>query len=199
MALLIIDPKLNFASLLDKRLETKYLVLHHAGKEECSVQEIHRWHLARTWAGIGYNFYVRKNGTIYKGRDWEYAGAHTSICNSLSIGICFEGNYEKEQFMPVPQLQAGAYLIADALSRYPSIDTICRHSDARATECPGKYFPFKRMVEGGKAGGVLPPQKSEDYPEPTINGKDNSVRSVLKTIVLLLLAALAVTSKVKIP
>jgi len=195
----IIDPKLNFAELLDERVETKYLILHHAGKEDCSVQEIHRWHLARTWAGIGYNFYVRKNGVIYKGRGWEYTGAHALDYNSLSIGICFEGNYENEQFMPIPQLQAGAYLIAEALSRYPSIGGIYRHGDMRITECPGKYFPFERMVEGGKAGGVLSPQNSENYPDPVTvsasNGKGKGVRCVFRAIALLLLAALAVRAK----
>ena len=159
MALPIIDPKLSFVTPLNKRLETRQLVLHHVGKEKCSVQDIHSLYLAETWSGIGYNFYIRKDGSIYKGRGWEYVGAHTLHCNSSSIGICFEGDYEKEQSMPTLQFKAGVSLIIEAISKYPSIEAVHKHSEVGATECPGKYFPFEIMVDEGTARGFLLDQR----------------------------------------
>ena len=51
------------------RNSTSEIILHHA--EASSRQRLRtstRWHLERGWAGIGYNYYVRKDGTIWRGR-----------------------------------------------------------------------------------------------------------------------------------
>ena len=146
----IVEHKYSFASGLVKRKSTKKIVLHHAAARACSVNDVHRWHLANGWAGIGYHFLVRKDGSVHEGRPIDTIGAHTGGENSDSIGICFEGNFEVEQ-MSVAQKEAGAELVTYVKGLYPSIKTVGKHKDYNATACPGKYFPFDYIAKGAEA------------------------------------------------
>lgn len=48
------------------------------------------------WAGIGYHFVIRKDGTIERGRPLSVVGAHAQGDNLHTIGICMARNFEKE-------------------------------------------------------------------------------------------------------
>lgn len=146
----IINANLQFTGALTKRKKTTMLIIHHAAAPSASVETIHKWHLGRGWLGIGYNFYIRKDGTVYQGRGWEYVGAHCAGYNSVSVGICLEGNYETDADMPAAQYEAAVQLICMALDRYPTINEICGHKAHGATACPGKYFPLDRMIADAK-------------------------------------------------
>ena len=71
----IIIEKLTFSNTLAKRLHTKRIVLHHAAGRG-SVEDIHKSHLNNGWSGIGYHFYIRRDGNIYQGRPLDNIGAH---------------------------------------------------------------------------------------------------------------------------
>ena len=77
---------LKFSSM-NTRVKTTLLVLHHAAATTCTVEDIHRWHIDNGWSGIGYHFFVRKDGTVYEGRPIDKVGAHAYNYNSISIGI----------------------------------------------------------------------------------------------------------------
>lgn len=67
------------------------IVLHHTGVNVIqSVQAIHEYHKTRGYAGIGYHFYVKQDGSIYKGRPLNMVGAHSFTHNRNSIGIACE-------------------------------------------------------------------------------------------------------------
>lgn len=143
----IIESNLSFKSL--SNLGTvKRIILHHAEASNCTVQDIHRWHLNNGWAGIGYHFFVRKDGTIYRGRPENKLGAHTSNHNTGSLGICFEGSYNKET-MPSEQLRAGQELITYLRDKYGLLKTnVYKHKDFNSTDCPGANFPFENIQNG---------------------------------------------------
>ena len=128
------------------RTKTNLIVLHHAAATNCTVQDVHRWHIDRGWSGIGYHFFIRKSGEIWRGRPEDRVGAHTVSYNANSIGICFEGNFENE---PMPELQkaAGLELIAYLKGKYP-IKDIKGHGELKATACPGKFFPLAELKLG---------------------------------------------------
>jgi hypothetical protein len=142
----IINKTYKWASGLSKRKSTKYIIIHHAAASISSPDQIHAWHLNNGWSGIGYNFVVRKDGSIYTGRPIDCTGAHTTNYNSISIGICFEGDYTKET-VPEPQKQAGKELITYLKGLYPEAQ-IKRHKDFASTACPGSNFPFVEIAEG---------------------------------------------------
>lgn len=143
----ILDNNLNFSYNPGNRSITKYIILHHAATIRATVEQIHSWHLGRGWAGIGYHFYVRKDGSVYKGREIGWTGGHTTNYNYCSIGVCFEGNFENESMNDV-QKQAGAELITYIQELYDYSLEVRKHKDFNATACPGSNFPFDYISNG---------------------------------------------------
>ena len=132
----------KFVTNLAKRAQTKYIVCHHrAGTGD--VESIHRQHLNIGYSGIGYHYYIRKDGSIFTGRPVDTVGAHCKGNNANSVGICFEGNFENDVMSDV-QLKSGQYLINYLKQLYPKA-TVVRHKDLYATACPGAKFPFDKL------------------------------------------------------
>lgn len=148
----IIEKTYSWKGSLSKRKSTKRIILHHAESSSCTADDIHRWHLARGWSGIGYHFFVRKDGSIYRGRPEDVVGAHASGANSDSIGICAEGKYMTET-MPDVQKQAIAELCSYLMNKY-GVSTILRHKDVTSTDCPGNNYPFDEIVAAAKGTSV---------------------------------------------
>lgn len=145
------ETNLKFGAL-SNRGATKRAILHHAEATKCTPEDIHRWHRERGWAGAGYHFLVRKDGTVWRLRPEGTVGAHATGANSDSIGICFEGRYQTEE-MPQAQIDAGRELVAHLKAKY-GFFTVQRHKDVGSTDCPGKKFPFEAIVAG--AASVTP-------------------------------------------
>ena len=142
-------PALQWNGTRTLRAATNKIIIHHAAANTASVYDIHNAHINRGWIGIGYNFYIRKDGTIYEGRGWNYVGTHTENYNSDSIGICCEGYYHNDEYgytdSPTRvQLRSLIELIAEVKTRY-NITSIGGHNDFNQTACPGNLFP-KSMV-----------------------------------------------------
>lgn len=142
----IIEKTYKWSGKLENRSSTKRIILHHAEAKSCTAADIHRWHLDNGWSGIGYHFFVRKDGTVYRGRPEDAVGAHAYGANSDSIGICFEGNFEQE-IMPEVQAKSGYELVKMLKARY-NISKVQAHRDVGSTNCPGKNFPIKMVSTG---------------------------------------------------
>lgn len=155
----IIEVTYDWANALTHRAATRRIILHHAAASTCTPQQVHRWHLANGWSGIGYHFFVRKDGTVYRGRPEDTVGAHAGNNNSDSLGICFEGSFDREQ-MPDVQRMAGAELVSYLKEKY-GITRVQKHSDVNATGCPGGNFPFD-AIAGTKREAVSAPAPSPD-------------------------------------
>ena len=139
----IIETNLKFGALTNRK-STSRIILHHAEASHCTAADIHRWHLNNGWAGAGYHFLVRKDGSIYRLRPENKVGSHAKGANSNSIGICFEGAYMTET-MPDEQKEAGKELVAYLKEKY-GISKVQRHSDVYPTSCPGTNFPFDEIA-----------------------------------------------------
>lgn len=159
----IIPKKYKWAYAPERRTasDIKYIILHHAAAEICTADDIHRWHLKNGWAGMGYNFFIRKDGTIYTGREELQCGAHTEYYNTSGMGICCEGNYMVET-MPAVQKEALIELIKDIRNRYGNLP-IKGHRDLNATSCPGNNFPMTEIIATveGQAGTKTAQEKSK--------------------------------------
>lgn len=141
----IMETDLKFKESANPRSETDKIIIHHADMFG-SVEDIHKVHLKKGWAGIGYHFYVRQDGRIYRGRPEEQIGAHCLNNNATSIGVCFEGRYDTISAMPNVQLEAGKELIRYLRDKYPQAK-LYKHSDLYATACPGRYFPYDDLIK----------------------------------------------------
>lgn len=140
----IIDKGLQFNSNNSPMKKVEGIGLHHSGVTVLqSVEVIHNYHKGKGWAGIGYHYYVRKDGSIYRGRPESMAGAHCNGINSISIGICAEGNFSEETMSNV-QKQALLELVKDIKSRY-DIKWVRGHKEILSTSCPGTNFPLEEV------------------------------------------------------
>lgn len=149
----IIETNLEFAKKYAVRSgKPGGIVLHHAAGNG-SVEDIHRYHRdANGWAGIGYHFYVRKDGKVYRGRPENWVGAHTTGHNK-KLGICAEGNFQSETMSEVQKV-AIIELIAHLQNKYGSME-VYGHRDLDASACPGKNYPFDEIVKGTKKENLV--------------------------------------------
>lgn len=135
---------LKFNSLTN-RPKTDLIVIHHTGNpqdDDLSAKEIHQSHLNLGWAGIGYHYVIRKDGTIEEGRPHWTIGSHAYGENSRSIGIHFSGNFEIKS-PTSEQIESGALLLAKLGLDYGLIldkNHVVGHRDLMATACPGKQL-----------------------------------------------------------
>lgn len=127
-----------------RRGNTDEIILHHAEAKSASIEEVNRWHLERGWTGIGYHFYIRKDGKIYRGRPEWAVGAHAQGHNSRSVGICVEGAYMTET-MPKAQFDALVGLVREEMAKYPGAKVL-RHRDVNSTDCPGTNYPWEALL-----------------------------------------------------
>lgn len=159
----IIENGLSFKGLRPRK-STRLVVLHHSASPDVPAAEIHAWHLARGWAGIGYHFVIRKDGSIERGRPLDAIGAHAGAgVNGCSIGICLCGNFMNE--VPTRQqiislLELLAWLNAAYISSAAAGLDIKLHREVATTECPGILFPVEqirksRQSAAANGGGKL--------------------------------------------
>ena len=134
----------KWGSGLKKGNSPKRLIIHHSATDSPETPEdIHKFHLDNGWSGIGYHFYIREDGTIYKGRDENVIGAHAKNANYNTLGICIEGNFEKEGLNEAQKnslVKLGTYLSL----KYP-IKDILPHREVVDTLCPGTLFPMDNI------------------------------------------------------
>lgn len=140
----IYDFNIDWCGTLLKRTKTKYIVLHHAAASVCSPEDINRWHKEKGWCGIGYHFFIRKDGKIYRGRPLNTVGSHISGHNFESVGICVEGDYSKETTMPQKQLKSVKEAIKIVKSQYGNLP-VKAHRELASSACPGKYYPLETI------------------------------------------------------
>lgn len=161
----VVETFLDFQDRLVHRECTDMIVVHHTGEcgydNDWSAEKIHRMHIEeRGWAGIGYHYVIRKDGTIERGRQHWTRGAHAQGDNWHTIGIHVSGNFEKEDFAETnnPQMESLAMLIANIAYDYGlQIDsnTVVGHCDLMSTDCPGANLYDKLNVIIGKANWYL--------------------------------------------
>ena len=143
----IIETDFEWNGDLELTNNPKTLVLHHIeasrpGKT-IPVTDIHQWHLANGWAGIGYHFYITKTGKIYRGRPENAIGAHTRGFNKDSISIAVEGRYQIED-MPNIQKSVVEKLGGYLRGKY-NIEDIKGHGELIPTSCPGSKYPLNSV------------------------------------------------------
>ena len=139
----------------------KYIMIHHTAHPTWNIYDVHNFHQhTNGWIGIGYNFFINPDGTVFEGRGLN-VGAGATGYNYNSIHVCFAGNFENQKPSET-QLENGKKLIEYLLTLVPSDVQIIGHKDIGRTACPGKNFPLdsyknikkemedKKMFEAGQ-------------------------------------------------
>lgn len=140
----IIETNFKWNGNLDFSNNPKSIVLHHIEASRpgstIPVTDVHQWHLNNGWTGIGYHFYITKDGRIYRGRPENAIGAHAAGKNVNTLGIAVEGKYQSES---MPQAQRDSIIkVGEYLRRKYKIATVLGHKEVNSTSCPGKNYPL---------------------------------------------------------
>ena len=160
----IIETNLTFVKALSQRASTDMIVIHHTGSSrdmDASAEQIHGWHINQNWAGIGYHFVIRKDGTIERGRPEWAVGSHAYGHNGNTIGIHLSGDFNAA--MPTEmQIEKCAMLVAWLCEKYgipADRNHVLGHGELDPTVtpkgCPGINLYEKLDTIAGKANWYL--------------------------------------------
>lgn len=95
----------------------------------------------RGFADISYNFVIFPSGHVWRGRGWEFLGAHNDGENEETIGAVAVGNYEGD--VPTKAMLDSFVKLfrrGRSLRRVADEFFIRGHRDSDATACPGEHL-----------------------------------------------------------
>ena len=124
-----------------------------------TVEDIEKWHKKKGWSGIGYHWYISRDGVIHAGRDTDGdgnnendMGAHAYGFNRDSLGVCLEGGLD-DDLKPSgdytdAQWSALKLLIIDISGRHGlNLSDFYGHNDVdKHKDCP--CFDVKQKLKG---------------------------------------------------
>lgn len=116
-----------------------------------NVATMDAWHKERGWSGVGYQYFIRKDGTLELGRDLEKIPAAQEHNNVGTIAICLHGlSVEKFTEAQFATLKGLCYQINEA---YKHDVTFHGHCEVAAKACP--VYSYRDILSLG-IGGRLP-------------------------------------------
>ncbi|MCA8948374.1 MAG: N-acetylmuramoyl-L-alanine amidase [Planctomycetes bacterium] len=125
------------------------------------IQQIQHEHMAgRGYGDIGYHYLIDPAGRVWQGRPLRWQGAHASGANNIrNIGVCVLGNFVRGadgQQPSAAQVGALRHLIVALMQDHDiPAGEIFRHSDFKATACPGPLLePVIDRIARELRGGV---------------------------------------------
>ncbi len=135
----------------------KYIVIHHSASDSGNATSIGKYHKEeRGWVnGLGYDFLIgngngSRDGQIEVGGRWnrQIDGAHAGNpeYNKYGIGICLIGNFDNDH--PTNQQISSLLYLINYLQKRCNIhkDNVIMHKTFRETVCPGKRFPYNKLM-----------------------------------------------------
>ena len=141
------------------RYRWKYIVIHHSGVDEGTLQSIDHYHRTERHMehGLAYHFLIGNghgmgDGEIAVGDRWkaQLNGGHlrSEDQNKIALGICLIGNFDKTP-PTAKQLRSLENLIRVLLKRCDlSAGSVRTHQQINIvrTECPGSKFPTQAFL-----------------------------------------------------
>lgn len=120
------------------------------GDARFNIDDYRKWHKAKGWRDVGYNYVVEVDGSLSKGRSESGSGAHTVGQNSVALGICQTGTdkFSQSQFITTREQ------IRHWMQQYNiPVSEIYGHYQFAQKTCPGfKIEPFREFIKTGNIG-----------------------------------------------
>ena len=126
------------------------ITLHHSATPEGNAASFDRNHRRRGLGGLFYHFVIGNgrgsgDGEIEVGWRWREQ-AQVERCNDIQI--CLVGNFNRQQ-VSARQFDALASLVSTLCRQYGIPASNIRshkHIRGKKTDCPGRNFPFDRLI-----------------------------------------------------
>ncbi len=137
------------------------LIIHHSdGPLDQTPLDIDQEHRNEGWAGIGYNYVITPDGTIYKGRPDDVIPSAAYGRNEQSVNVCLIGGFEPGPGCTgVPtssQLNSLKSLIVSLHKTYPSIVHTIGHRDVATMFYPNDTANYATACPGQRLYDLLP-------------------------------------------
>jgi hypothetical protein len=152
----LLDVPLQFKEGFTGLQAVRYYVVHHAADVNpyLDITDVDRWHKNKGWIGVGYHAFIKKDGTIQRGRPTWAMGAQAYGLNAVSLGMCLAGNYSQEPEVPQAQLHALVELLrywGKSIKQVPilghrEVIQLTRDPES-ASACPGDMFPLEKVKD----------------------------------------------------
>ena len=143
-------------SKLDDIGDIEKITLHgdaYANQLDNHTIVIHKDHIEnRGFKGIGYHFWISKDGEIYNGRPINKKGSHVMNGNTGNIGICFFSGNKNGQAPNIEQQKSATALIHVLLNLFENdkfnINKVYGHYELQKDkgECP--HFDVGKCIRG---------------------------------------------------
>ena len=151
-------PILKLTDIKKPKRNVAKVFLHCSASDHAhhdNAETMDKWHKERGWSGIGYHYFIRKDGVIQVGRDIEKVPAAQRGHNTGSIAICVHGldvnKFTKEQ-------RASLTALCLTLNKlYRGGLTFHGHREVEKNKaCPVfNYRLWLRLDKDGRMGTVL--------------------------------------------
>jgi LysM repeat protein len=133
------------------------ITVHHSGTLQGNAEAFHKNHLKRRMGGLFYHFVIgngteTSDGALEVGWRWQ---KQVKANRPNDIQICLVGDFNRQRVSEA-QFSTLVNLIEVLRQEYNiPIGGIRKHEDikGRATECPGRNFPFQRLIQELKRRG----------------------------------------------
>ena len=151
--------------------EKRYFLVHYHGgrvRDQYGVEvprNIETIHLANGWAGIGYNFAVDLDGTVYEGRGWDGVGSQCPGRNRDGVGVYVAVGGDQQPTQAA--LRSVKALRDEMKTRTGRSVTTGYHGQYIATSCAGPVLiPWVKagMPLSGGGGMTAPINTTPDSP-----------------------------------
>ena len=123
----------------------KYVTIHAAAtfpSMDIDIRTIRQWHVQdRGFNDVGYHYFIKRDGTVQKGRQERVTGAHVGGYNTDNIGVCMAGGLKEGTKIPEDNFTQAQWtslnkLLDDIIKRYPSI-IVMGHNGFKGYESRG--------------------------------------------------------------
>lgn len=169
-----------------------HIVVHYSATYEdqnITAADIDKMHKNRGWKGIGYHYFIRRDGTLERGRPENEVGAHVGGQNSGKIGVCWAGGLNRKTGPNVgvdnrtdAQNETLIKLIRDLLKRYPGAQVV-GHRDLAATQCPGfDVRSWWASVQKQKAPTPAPVKPNSPVVTPGVREGDTLLSIIIQIL-----------------
>lgn len=125
------------------------IVIHCSDSPTCTPEDLVQWHeVERGWSRPGYHYLIKKDGTVYKLNLGSHVTNHVADHNTVSLGVCLEGRFDKEHLSSV-QFATLIELVATLQNMYYPNTVVKGHREFPGVTktCPGTLINLDYIRE----------------------------------------------------
>ena len=137
-----------------KAHDIKHIIVHHSATKPNSpdgrkdAEAFASYHISvRDWPGIGYDYVIGRDGTVWKTNENCIVNYHAGNVNKSSLGVCLVGDFDSGD-VPEKQWESMIWLLGELMKAYGiPRENVLGHKEVpeAKTSCPGKHLNGVRV------------------------------------------------------